>query len=127
MASTREALEALRDSMRLRHTASHALNEASSRSHCIFSLQVHRKREVYRLQQVAKGEWRYVAQPSKCTLVATRANLVDLAGSEDARETYAEAGTTPTQGLYYANPVVVARVTCSDRRRAGACVPCATG
>jgi hypothetical protein len=38
--SSKAALEALRVSMRLRHTASHALNEASSRSHCIFSLQV---------------------------------------------------------------------------------------
>ena len=91
--NTREALEALRDSMRLRHTASHALNEASSRSHCIFSLQLHRKREVYKLQQTSKGVWSYVLQPSKTSTSTTRANLVDLAGSEDARETHTSGST----------------------------------
>lgn len=85
--SAAEALKALQESLQLRHTASHALNDASSRSHCIFSLQVHRKREVFKLERVDRQEWRYILQPSKTTTVATRANLVDLAGSEDARET----------------------------------------
>ena len=91
--STREALEALRDSMRLRHTSSHALNEASSRSHCIFSLQVHRRRLVYKLTQVERGVYRYVPQPAKSSVRTTRANLVDLAGSEDARETQTSGST----------------------------------
>ena len=60
--SATEALEALRESLRLRHTASHALNAESSRSHCIFSLQVHRQREVYKLERVEKETWRYVPQ-----------------------------------------------------------------
>ena len=62
MKSATEALEALRESLRLRHTASHALNAESSRSHCIFSLQVHRQREVYKLERVEKETWRYVPQ-----------------------------------------------------------------
>ena len=93
MANTREALEALRDSMRLRHTASHALNEASSRSHCIFSLQVHRVREVYKLLQTSRGVFQYVLQTNKTSTLTTRANLVDLAGSEDARETQTSGST----------------------------------
>jgi len=60
--SASEALDALRESLRLRHTASHALNAESSRSHCIFSLQVHRQREVYKLERVDKETWRYVPQ-----------------------------------------------------------------
>ena len=79
--------------MRLRHTASHALNEASSRSHCIFSLQVHRKREVHKLTQVSRGAYKYLLQPAKTTELTTRANLVDLAGSEDARETQTSGST----------------------------------
>lgn len=70
--SAAEALDALRNSLALRHTASHALNDASSRSHCIFSLQVHRKREVYRLERVDREKWRYVLQPAKTTITATR-------------------------------------------------------
>jgi hypothetical protein len=30
--------------------------------HCIFSLQVHRQREVYKLERVDKETWRYVPQ-----------------------------------------------------------------
>ena len=78
--STREALEALRDSMRLRHTAAHALNEASSRSHCIFSLQLHRKREVYKLQQTSKGVYTYVLQAGKTSTMTTRANHAPSSG-----------------------------------------------
>ena len=52
-----------------------------------------KKREVYKLTQVARGEWRYVLQPKRSTEVATRANLVDLAGSEDARETLTSGST----------------------------------
>ena len=69
------------------------MNEASSRSHCIFSLQVHRRRDVYKLQQVAKGEYKYIPQPHKSSVLTTRANLVDLAGSEDARETMTSGST----------------------------------
>ena len=50
--SVDEAMDALHESTRLRHTASHALNEHSSRSHCIFSVQIHRSREVHKLVQV---------------------------------------------------------------------------
>ena len=75
-----EALHALSESIKLRHTASHALNECSSRSHCIFSLQVHRKRTVYKLERVDRGEWRYVAQRAKTSTCVTRSDLVGLAG-----------------------------------------------
>ena len=73
-----------------RHTASHALNEASSRSHAIFSLQLHRRRHVYKLVGGGGGGGdapaRYVVQPQKGAALCTRANLVDLAGSEDQRD-----------------------------------------
>ena len=91
--SAAEALEALTESLRLRHTASHALNAESSRSHCIFSLQVHRRRDVYKLERVDKQTWRYMLQPGRTAVGVTRANLVDLAGSEDARETCANGAT----------------------------------
>ena len=52
--SAAEALELLRGSQRLRHTASHALNEASSRSHCIFSLGFRRRRHVHKLVQAVR-------------------------------------------------------------------------
>ena len=96
--SAAEALDALRDSLRLRHTASHALNAESSRSHCIFSLQVHRKRDVYKLERVERELWKYVLQPSRTSMRVTRANLVDLAGSEDARETLANGATLKEAG-----------------------------
>ena len=96
--SAAEALTALRDSLRLRHTASHALNDQSSRSHCIFSLQVHKRRQVYKLERVERDTWRYVLQPARTTALVTRANLVDLAGSEDARETLAGGSTLREAG-----------------------------
>ena len=92
--SATDAMALLRDSQRLRHTASHALNEASSRSHCIFSLQVYRRRYVAKLTQTDEvGAWRYGKFTAKGLVTKTRANLVDLAGSEDARDTLADGAT----------------------------------
>ena len=93
-----EAIALMRDSQRLRHTASHALNEASSRSHCIFSLQVYRRRhgEAHaerRRRGAGAGKFSARGVANK-----TRANLVDLAGSEDARDTQAEGATLREAG-----------------------------
>jgi hypothetical protein len=87
--SAEAAIQLLRDSQKLRHTASHALNEASSRSHCIFSLATHRRRHAAKLVQLEGGEWGYGRLAPKGSESKTRANLVDLAGSEDARDTQA--------------------------------------
>ena len=87
------AMSLLLAALPLRHTASHALNDASSRSHAIFSLQVYRKRTVHRLTETERGKWRYVPQPERESISFTRANLVDLAGSEDARDSKAEGAT----------------------------------
>ena len=53
-----EAMEALHQAMPLRHTASHALNEHSSRSHCIFSLSLRRRRDMHKLRQIERATWR---------------------------------------------------------------------
>ena len=52
VASADEAMAAVREALPLRHTAAHALNEHSSRSHCIISVQLHRVREVRKLLQL---------------------------------------------------------------------------
>ena len=88
-----DALSALGEAMALRHTAAHALNEVSSRSHCVISLERRERRQLHRLQRTGASEWRYRAQPQQLKTIVTRANLVDLAGSEDQRETQTSGGT----------------------------------
>ena len=91
-----DAAAMLHEAVKQRHTASHALNEASSRSHAIFSLQLHRRRRVYKLVPDAEGGGaRYELQPLKGVTAAlvTRANLVDLAGSEDQRDALSSGAT----------------------------------
>ena len=88
-----EAMDTMRESMPMRHTASHALNEHSSRSHCIFSIKLYSRREVHKLVQVERAVWQYKMQTDKCEELYTRANLVDLAGSEDQRDTHSSGST----------------------------------
>ena len=89
----------LREAAKQRHTASHALNEASSRSHAIFSLQLHRRRRVYKLvpDTESGGKCKYELQRDRLkgvnTALVTRANLVDLAGSEDQRDALSSGAT----------------------------------
>ena len=93
IASADEAMGLVRGAARLRHTSAHKLNETSSRSHCIVSLSLRRRREVFKLGRGADGAWRYAPQPQKSAELVTRANLVDLAGSEDQRDTQSSGST----------------------------------
>ena len=55
-----------------RHVASHALNSASSRSHCIFTLYIEQSK---------------VSASGQATRLKSKFNLIDLAGSERAERT----------------------------------------
>ena len=60
--TVRDATDALCEAAALRHTSAHALNEASSRSHCVISLERRVRRELHRLERTGVDEWRYRVQ-----------------------------------------------------------------
>ena len=81
-----EIEELMEDGMSARAIAATAMNETSSRSHCIFTLYVSRKDTQRRQEDGADPD----AGVGEGSLVTSKINLIDLAGSEDQRTTGAQ-------------------------------------
>ncbi|KAF1775016.1 Kinesin-like protein [Phytophthora cactorum] len=89
-----------------RVVAEHALNAASTRSHCIFTLYLERKRSVMSSaligDDVSRDETIGGSQ-NEDDVVYSKLHLVDLAGSERMRKTLTEAGSTRANEACYIN------------------------
>ena len=126
--SASEVIAHFHAGLRRKIMASHRLNAASSRSHCLFALHVCRgdmsrcearvPRTRLRLRSSHTGGVPCTCRPD--TVVESRLTLVDLAGSERLKETFA-TGTTMKESiginrsLFVLRKVITALATLSDQ------------
>ncbi|RLN89948.1 hypothetical protein BBJ28_00017505, partial [Nothophytophthora sp. Chile5] len=92
VASEEQALDLLFQGDTSRAVAEHALNAVSTRSHCIFTLYLERRRSVTAASAALEG---VDAEPADDgdDVVFSKLHLVDLAGSERMKKTRTEAGS----------------------------------
>ncbi|RLN31955.1 hypothetical protein BBJ28_00017579, partial [Nothophytophthora sp. Chile5] len=93
VASEEQALDLLFQGDTSRAVAEHALNAASTRSHCIFTLYLERRRSVTAASAALEGPDAEPADEGD-DVVFSKLHLVDLAGSERMKKTQTEAGST---------------------------------
>ncbi|GMI30095.1 hypothetical protein TeGR_g9041, partial [Tetraparma gracilis] len=113
------ARELVREGMRKRATGATAMNDASSRSHAIFTLFLE---QTYRAE-TESGERGEETQTSSVTVRRSHLNFVDLAGSERQKRTQATGrrmreGISINKGLLVLGNVIAAladRATADDR------------
>lgn len=86
-----------------RAVAEHALNATSTRSHCIFTLYLERKRSVMSSEMIEEdgpGDGDLLKEDN---VVFSKLHLVDLAGSERMKKTLTEAGSTQANEACFIN------------------------
>ncbi|KAG7396674.1 Exosome complex component RRP45 [Phytophthora boehmeriae] len=107
VSSEEQALDLVFQGDTCRAVAEHALNAASTRSHCIFTLYLERKRSAMASQmidaeEIPGGESGGASQRED-DVVYSKLHLVDLAGSERMKKTLTEAGSTRANEACYIN------------------------
>ncbi|KAG2509819.1 hypothetical protein JM16_008621 [Phytophthora kernoviae] len=107
VSSEEQALDLVFQGDTSRAVAEHALNAASTRSHCIFTLYLERKRSAMSSQlieeeEIPGGESSGPPQ-SEDDVVYSKLHLVDLAGSERMKKTLTEAGSTRANEACFIN------------------------
>jgi kinesin family protein 6/9 len=106
VSSEEQALDLVFQGDTSRAVAEHALNAASTRSHCIFTLYLERKRSAMSSQLIEDDSPAdEPAGPSRddSDVVYSKLHLVDLAGSERMAKTLAEVGSTRANEACYIN------------------------
>ncbi|KAJ8524440.1 hypothetical protein ON010_g16678 [Phytophthora cinnamomi] len=107
VSSEEQALDLVFQGDTSRAVAEHALNAASTRSHCIFTLYLERKRSVMSTQFIEGDASGDEASGSRShgddDVVYSKLHLVDLAGSERMKKTMTEAGSTRANEACYIN------------------------
>ncbi|EGZ17948.1 hypothetical protein PHYSODRAFT_498771, partial [Phytophthora sojae] len=106
VSSEEQALDLVFQGDTSRAVAEHALNAASTRSHCIFTLYLERKRSVMSnqfIEEDAPGDEVTGSTLSEDGVVYSKLHLVDLAGSERMKKTLTEAGSTRANEACYIN------------------------
>ncbi|KAF4038138.1 Kinesin motor domain [Phytophthora infestans] len=100
VSSEEQALDLVFQGETNRAVAEHALNDASTRSHCIFTLYLERKRSVMSSELMEEDGMREIIEDD---VVYSKLHLVDLAGSERMKKTLTEAGSTRANEACYIN------------------------
>ncbi|KAG6584866.1 ATP synthase F1, delta subunit [Phytophthora cinnamomi] len=107
VSSEEQALDLVFQGDTSRAVAEHALNAASTRSHCIFTLYLERKRSVMSTQFIEGDASGDEASGSRShgddDVVYSKLHLVDLAGSERMKKTMTESGSTRANEACYIN------------------------
>ncbi|KAE8875708.1 hypothetical protein PF005_g25051 [Phytophthora fragariae] len=106
VSSEEQALDLVFQGDTSRAVAEHALNAASTRSHCIFTLYLERKRSVMSNQFIEEGATADEATGpahGEDDVVYSKLHLVDLAGSERMKKTLTKAGSTRANEACYIN------------------------
>ncbi|GMF28953.1 unnamed protein product [Phytophthora lilii] len=106
VSSEEQALDLVFQGDTSRAVAEHALNAASTRSHCIFTLYLERKRSVMSAQMTddeLSGDEQTGSAQSEDDIVYSKLHMVDLAGSERMKKTLTEAGSTRANEACYIN------------------------
>ncbi|KAL3656776.1 hypothetical protein V7S43_018335 [Phytophthora oleae] len=86
-----------------RAVAEHALNAASTRSHCIFTLYLERKRSAMSSEMIEEDGPGGGDLQNEDNVVYSKLHLVDLAGSERMKKTLTEAGSTRANEACFIN------------------------
>ncbi|KAG2761959.1 hypothetical protein PC129_g15665 [Phytophthora cactorum] len=106
VSSEEQALDLVFQGETNRVVAEHALNAASTRSHCIFTLYLERKRSVMSSALIGDNVSRdetIGGSQNEDDVVYSKLHLVDLAGSERMKKTLTEAGSTRANEACYIN------------------------
>ncbi|OWZ19119.1 Kinesin [Phytophthora megakarya] len=106
VSSEEQALDLVFQGETSRAVAEHALNAASTRSHCIFTLYLERKRSVMSFQLIEEestGNEGVSGSQSEDDVVYSKLHFVDLAGSERMKKTLTEAGSARATEACYIN------------------------
>ncbi|KAG7389035.1 Exosome complex component RRP45 [Phytophthora pseudosyringae] len=106
VSSEEQALDLVFQGETSRAVAEHALNAASTRSHCIFTLYLERKCSAMPsqlLEEDSLGDEAVGALHNEDDVVYSKLHLVDLAGSERMKKTLTEAGSTRANEACYIN------------------------
>uniref|UniRef100_H3GYQ9 Kinesin motor domain-containing protein n=1 Tax=Phytophthora ramorum TaxID=164328 RepID=H3GYQ9_PHYRM len=106
VSSEEQALDLVFQGDTNRAVAEHALNASSTRSHCIFTLYLERKRSAMSsqlLEDDSPGVDSTGSPQSEDGVVYSKLHLVDLAGSERMKKTLTEVGSTRANEACYIN------------------------
>ncbi|KAL4158503.1 hypothetical protein PRNP1_004279 [Phytophthora ramorum] len=106
VSSEEQALDLVFQGDTNRAVAEHALNASSTRSHCIFTLYLERKRSAMSSQSLeddSPGVDSTGSPQSEDGVVYSKLHLVDLAGSERMKKTLTEVGSTRANEACYIN------------------------
>ncbi|CEG44976.1 kinesin motor domain-containing protein [Plasmopara halstedii] len=106
VSSEEQALDLVFQGETNRAVAGHALNTASTRSHCIFTLYLDRKRSALSsdlFEQDCGGDEAITSHEGEDDVVYSKLHVVDLAGSERMKKTMAEVGSTQANEACYIN------------------------
>lgn len=106
VSSEEQALDLVFQGDTSRAVAEHALNAASTRSHCIFTLYLERKRSAVSsplIEEDSPGDETVGASQNEDDVVYSKLHLVDLAGSERMKKTLTEAGSTRANEACFIN------------------------
>ncbi|ETN15830.1 hypothetical protein F442_01883 [Phytophthora nicotianae P10297] len=106
VSSEEQALDLVFQGETNRAVAEHALNAASTRSHCIFTLYLERKRSVMSselIEEDSNQDETSGGHQNEVDVVYSKLHLVDLAGSERMKKTLTEANSTRANEACYIN------------------------